>query len=367
LPEAGLSLPIAEGTLSNDGELIVNDAVGSELGVTSLKVRYGSLVSPKEDLTVTSNGTLTLKALSPSLEFLTPSSVILLAELNGSPLPAGALAELFGDPAITGLPSEKIVEPSGLLTLPSLIATGPGPVNVRIKAFGLESNEAPLTVTFEPKRLTLAAYPDPLEFLTPTDATFYVNYRGSPIPAGLSVTLSSLDGKLTGLGTFLAKASGTVEVKGVKALWPTGPLSVGATIAGFSGQAEATLGVYLVAERIGGQFAIDPLLNPADFGQSALNGQYQYIASCQTFTTDLFLAYRNEPLPAVPVAVNGFRFSLNGQSVSTTAGGALVGTIYYSREHRSEYQANQTYSVEIGGVTAYLPGPIPLNFEACTP
>ncbi|MDR0548903.1 MAG: hypothetical protein LBI10_05775, partial [Deltaproteobacteria bacterium] len=366
IPGPSLLVPTPEGTLVNDGELILTEVVGQALGLTNLRIQFGSLISPAQDLNVVLSGNLTLTALTPELELLTNSDLALVAQINGQELPAGLTASVILESGtLKNLPATAVVASGGLLTFSNVTAETLDLIQIRIQASSLTSNAASLTVGYNQGALTLSATPNSLEFLVPTAVVFSLTYLGQPLPSGFTVNLLSTDLKIAGL-PYGATTDSQGQVKGslVQALWPTGPLTVTAEVLGFTAKPTVLMDVYLVTEGIGAQFELNPFYDGSTLGLPKNEGPY--IRPCQTFDLTLTLTYQGRLMANVPVTIEGFRFSANGLN-TTTASGQISGTVYFDGSAKDEYLQRMTYEINVGGVTANFPGPKPEKFTSCQP
>jgi hypothetical protein len=113
IPGQDLAVAPLTYTVTTLGELTLDNVQGLSIGQTTIAVSSGVLESQPASITVVAAGTLTLRTLTPSLEFLAPTEVILVAELNGQPLPSGVEVTLDVAPGLKNAPVTKISEPNG--------------------------------------------------------------------------------------------------------------------------------------------------------------------------------------------------------------------------------------------------------------
>jgi hypothetical protein len=104
-----------------------------------------------------------------------------------------------------------------------------------VEALGLKSNEFTFEVDFAGGYLTLTANENSLEFLTSTEVTFTVSYKGKALASGTSVGLVFNQSQLGGLGTTAVLGTGgSFTVTGLKALVIDGPIQVVASFVGLN-------------------------------------------------------------------------------------------------------------------------------------
>jgi hypothetical protein len=364
IPGANLTVPQSAYVLTAAGTLVLENVVGQSLGATNIAVQSGALVSPPAALNVVASGHLTLRTLTPSLEFLAPSEVILVAELNGEPLPTGVNVALDVAPGLKNFPPTAVTEANGRLTFNRVIAEKPGPLNVAIQALGLFSNPVSLDVTSDPGELSLTAAPTSLEYLAPTETVFTFRYKGQPLPAGLMVSLTSPDDTLGGLITAATQEGGRVIVPAAEALDPIGPLLAQGTVVGLNGSPTTTLTSYWVDSKLLVNFDLSP---PASFDASPVPPGYPgFIYSCQLYRITLTLTYLSQPVANVPVTVYGYKLGASGQNSVTNAYGQVTSQIFFDLDDFPAYQS-PNYDFTIGSLTVTRPGPIPTNFSSCGP
>jgi hypothetical protein len=177
---------------------------------------------------------LALSASPLALDYLQPQEVTFRVSLNGEPLEAGAEVSLVSEGGlVSGIPGHPLaVGPGGEISLALTAQAREGQAPVRALAFGKESN----AVTFllgASGGFGLSASPQSLEFLTPAPVDLFFDYRGTPLPAGVPVSLYATGGDFSGLPAgAVTQAGGRVSLPALDARRLSGPLHIRGEVAG---------------------------------------------------------------------------------------------------------------------------------------
>jgi hypothetical protein len=361
----GLGNLPTQANLTGLGELTIPNAVGLALGQTTIQVQQGALLSNAVTLTVEASGTLALQTLTPTVDWLNPTTVTLALSLNGQPLPAGLQVNLLAGDGFANYPTSQTSQTGGLVSLPNLVARKAGPIYVAAETGGLTSNQVPITVIFDNGQLAMTAQPQSLEWLVPTQVTFALTYQGQELPAGISVNLTSPDQSLGNLPAALTKTGGIITAPKAQALKPTGVLTAEASVTGFTHRPSVSFGAFV--QPAGFTAEIGATTDQGGGGLGGANFPDAFLVSCQPNWIRITLGYQGQIVANTPVTVTGFQLDISGQPQLTNAMGEIFGVTEYGKQHQSSYALNSNYAFEIAGVTVSWPGPPPMDFKVCKP
>jgi Fe-S cluster assembly iron-binding protein IscA len=349
---SGFGAPALE-ALKASGPLVVSV---SGLGLNSNEVGFGVSLGA---------GPLTLTASINTLEFTVPTKVEFDVGYRGAPLPVGTEVGVnFDSGELGGLPVKAVLGQGGKFAATGLMALVPsGSLPVSVSLGGLTSNEVDFAVFLDAGEFTMTASPGSLELFAPTDTAFAFAYRGSPLPAGVTVALEADPGLLENLSAVgLTDGAGELTVAGLTAITPYGPIEVRGTAAGTSAGA-ANLGVDIFPQGLELFFSIEPdisfmypHLDPADG---------PFLVSCVPFDAEFVASYRGRLLPNVEVTLSGFGLKPSGP-VMTDANAKVAAKIEFTGNQQDEYnRVGGAYWMTLNGVTQGFKDPLVVEFQGC--
>jgi hypothetical protein len=334
----------------------------SHAGPLAIKVQAVGLESSEAFFDVIINpGGLGLSANVTELEYLSQTVVTLTVTYMGYPLDTGTLVEtVFDADDFNNLAGSYQTSGAGQFTANQMAAQKPqGPLSLKVRAWGLESNSVLFNVRFDSQKLGLSASPDVFELFRPDNAAFTFTYNAIPLPAGVPVTLSASSGLLENLpASGQTTGQGRLSAPNLTAIKASGPIEVSGTAWGFSA-GTVELAVFVQAQYFSSSLDISPKITGPG------GSTEPYVSSCVNFTVTLALTYRGRNLSNHPAEIYGFKLSSSG-SVTTDGLGRVTGLMTYSEADVSPGQTGmEIYRVIVGGTEFTVPGPQLLDFLNC--
>jgi hypothetical protein len=356
-------LPLSQ-TVDSLGKITLPALAALKAGLLNpVRARVENIASNSVNFTSVANGNFELEANKDSLEFLESTEVVFSFTYEGIPLPEGMPVELFtsNPEKVQGLPSGAVTGPGGRVVVQSLTALVPeGPLSIQGRVGGRTTNAVSFNVS-QNGTLSLSASPDTLNLYSPETVEFTLEYDGTPLPPGLNVRFNVDNTEISGIGgNYVTASGGRVDILGVEALVPVGPLEVKA-VWGEKVSNSVFFEVNVYDWALAMDITLDPNLNMSIEGSNPGH----YLKACQTFAITLSFSYLNKALVNFPLTIWGLGFQDNGSPLQTDSFGEIKSSIFYSAADRTWYTSHPDYLITLGNTEIHLPGPVPLNFIAC--
>jgi hypothetical protein len=286
------------------GRIILENLMPLNTGTLTVSSRVKGYFSGQVSFKVAGAGSLSLKADKAQLNYGENTQVTLTVSKDGQPLPAGRTVEIFGPPALAGLPEAAVTSAGGQITLAGLKAESWEAQTVQVRHEGLLSNQVSFNV-LPLGHLTLEVSPGSLEFLKPASLNLTVKLNGSPLPGGTEVQITAAGG-LTGLpAKALTDISGRINLPQARA--------------GSLGPAVLTVQSQNLRSN---EVSLDVWLNPAELTLSVQPERLELLVPADTVFS---LKYRGEPLPAgTPVSLSNRENNLSPLPSGLTENGGLI-------------------------------------------
>ncbi|MDR2460831.1 MAG: inverse autotransporter beta domain-containing protein [Deltaproteobacteria bacterium] len=305
---------------------------------------------------------LTLKVEPGQLELLKESSVTFTLTLDGVELQAGQQVLFsYNKDDFSGIPDSIRTQEAGKIVLEG----------VRVKWVG---DLAPIYASVEGKlsngvtlkgvalgNLELRASKSSLELYRPTPVVLTLSYEGVALPEGTEVSFSA--SQLSGFPQSARVAhGGIVDLKGLEARYPEGPLELRAQL-GVKSSNPAQFNV-----------TVDPKLLHMESKLSTSFGDYKdpesgnilpIIYSCMKTDVTLSFQYRGQILENAPLIVTGAGLTGSGAKVFSNSWGEYQSSLYYDETNFDHYANDPYFTVDLGGTLARVAGPHLVGSSSC--